>query len=167
MLFLYIGFDITTYQYRRIYSLNIFSIRTSIFQKKHSPDFDAVQSLNIYIQNGKGKARCGKGWSDFFYIPSRLASQYRALDAMAYRNSLYLEISVTTILRCLDIEENFEKTGGVYLPDLNVGTDSKTFWNTYNRFIIHIHPFKMRADDFDELKFNQTVLEFKKDLCKL
>ena len=118
------------------------------------------------MQNGKGKARCGKGWSDFFYIPARFSSQYRALDAIAYRNSLFLEISVTTILRCLDIEENFEKTGGVYLPDLNAGTDSVTFWSIYNRFIIHIHPFKMMAGDFDELKFNQTVLEFKKELCK-
>ena len=117
--------------------------------------------------NGNGRPRCGKGWSDFFYVPGRLATQYQALDEIAYSNKMYLEISGTTILRSLDLETNFEKLGGVYLPDLHLRPSSDSFWKTYNRILPHIHPFKMMSEDFDEARFNRTIVQFKNRLCGL
>ena len=127
--------------------------------------FDANIALETYMKNGKGKARCGKGWSDFFYIPGRLVHQYQGVDSIAFHQKLFLEIAVTNILRSLDLETNFENIKGVFLPDIGVGTSSRAFWKTYNRRMTFIHPFKMGMHDFNEVLFQKRVIKFKKKLC--
>ena len=127
---------------------------------------DANFALQTYIQNGNGKARCGKGWSDFFYIPHRISRQYRVLDNIAYERRLFLEMAVTNILRSLDLAENVVNINGVYLPELGLAPTSDSAWRTYNRNISFIHPFKFGRADFDFDKFKAIVLEEKKYQCR-
>ena len=118
--------------------------------------------IDHYTRNGKGRPRCGKGWTDFFYVPAALAPQFRQLSTIAYKNKLYLEIAVHNILRCLDLESNFIVLDGVYLPDIGIKEcDEVTFWKFYNSRHAFIHPFKLNL----HLKYQRK--EFKTRILSL
>lgn len=101
-------------------------------------------SYQVALSNGNGFLRCGKGWSDFFYIPDRLSSNFITLSTVAFNEKLYLEIAVNIILRSLDHVTNFEITNGVFLPDIGVRVNTpKLFWAHYDLNMSLIHPFKI------------------------
>lgn len=125
--------------------------------------------LGIYLKNGYGRPHCGKGWSDFFYIPGRFAESFIFLSTMAYENKLYLEIAVHNILRSLDMTENILVLDGIYLPDKGVfDYNSKAFWDTYNHQIAFIHPYKFHADQHQHSisLLKSKVILFKQQLTK-
>lgn len=117
---------------------------------KEERDFDAKTALDIYLENGKGHPRCGKGWSDFFYVPKHLAKTAQRLLEIYEQNKLFLEMAVMNLLHSLDYKKNFEIVNGVFLPDLwlNNPADGKEFWGVYNTAATFFHPFKYEYEDF-------------------
>ena len=111
------------------------------------------RALDIYIKNGKGKPRCGKGWSDFFYVPGHLAVTCRKLFDTYENHKLFLEIAVINVLHSLDFAENFEVVKGIFLPDLWLvdPANGREFWGVYNTSIPFIHPFKYGFQDFADM----------------
>ena len=100
--------------------------------------------------NGNGKTYCSKGWSDFFYIPRVHAEAFSTICDMFYKNNVFLEIAVTTMLRLLDSQENTIKITGHYLPDIGP-SDSKAFWTYYRTDIKFMHPFKFHVKPFEKM----------------
>ncbi len=121
--------------------------------KSADPSFDAKSALEIYLKNGNGKARCGKGWSDFFYVPGHLARTCQELLEINYKNHLFLEMSVMNLIHSLDYSENFEEIKGIFLPDLWLtnSKDSREFWGVYNTKLTFIHPFKLGFKEYKEM----------------
>ena len=113
-------------------------------------DFNAKTALEIYLKNGNGQPRCGKGWSDFFYVPKRVAKTAQRLLEIYDENKLFLEMAVMNVLHALDEKKNFEIVKGIFLPDLwlNNPADGKEFWGVYNATITFVHPFKYGFKDF-------------------
>lgn len=99
--------------------------------------------LNISLSNGNGTHRCVVSWSDFFYMPSRFVKDFVALSEIAFKNHLFLEISVHTIASLLENRKNWEKINGEYRPGL--GSIPTKFWRFYHHNITFIHPFKMKV----------------------
>lgn len=113
-------------------------------------------SYRTALYNGKGILRCGKGWSDFFYIPSRFSTRFVTLSKLAFRRHLFLEIAVNNILRSLDDAKNFEILKGKYLPDVGITKNHpKIFWRHYDLNQTFIHPFKMNDQ---QSKYNMDML---------
>lgn len=126
-------------------------------------------ALEIFLANGNGQPRCGKGWADFFYIPHKFSARYKILSHIAYKNRMFLEIAVHNILRSLDLKDNFIVLNGVYLPDHGLA-DYKTngFWDIYNHQIAFIHPYKFHADNYHLSKklFKEKIVKFVQNLMK-
>eukprot|EP00794_Sanderia_malayensis_P014052 gene14052-15513_t len=124
-----------------------------ILAKKGSKTIGAERSLKIYLKNGNGKPRCGKGWSDFFYVPGNLANIAQKLLEIYYENKLFLEMSVMNLLHSLDESKNFEVIKGVFLPDLWItnSKDSRQFWKIYSTKLTFIHPFKLGFEEYKEM----------------
>eukprot|EP00794_Sanderia_malayensis_P015378 gene15378-16961_t len=97
--------------------------------------------LRNLIYNGNGRTYCSKGWSDVFYIPGIYAEAFADMSEIFYKNQVFLEIAVTTMLRLLDKEENTIKLTGHYLPDMGK-SDGMAFWTHYRTDIKFMHPFK-------------------------
>lgn len=117
-------------------------------------------AYQIALFNGGGLERCGKGWSDYFYIPGRLVNTFREVSGIAYNNRLFLEIAVPTILRCLDHSSDFEKLDGAYLPSLGVWkTLPDVFWKYYNHTLTFIHPFKFYLNTKKLGEWNMNMLD--------
>ena len=106
--------------------------------------------LDNLRHNGNGKLYCSKGWSDLFYIPARHAEKFAYISSIFYRNNVFLEIAVTTLLRLLDRLDNTVKLDGHYLPDYGAH-GSKAFWEHYRTSLKFIHPFKLHIDDFKDM----------------
>jgi len=100
--------------------------------------------------NGDGRMYCSKGWSDVYYIPRIYADQFADICDIFYRNKVFLEIAVTTMIRLLDLRENTVKLSGHYLPDIGP-SDSKSFWTHYRTDITFMHPFKFHVKSFAEM----------------
>jgi len=117
---------------------------------KETNDFNAETALKIYLKNGEGRPRCGKGWSDFFYVPKHLAKTAQKLLEIYEKNKLFLEMAVMNLLHSLDYKENLEIVNGVFLPDLGLinPADGKEFWGTYDTTVTFYHPFKFGYKDF-------------------
>lgn len=127
----------------------------------------ATIAVKTYLKNGNGSPRCGKGWSDFFYIPGKLSSQYITLSHIAYQCNLFLEIAVHNILRSLDLKENFYILNGMYLPDIGKQDfTTEGFWSTYTHQVAFIHPYKFHARNqyFSTSLLKSKVIRFKQML---
>lgn len=113
-------------------------------------DFEAKKALEIYLKNGEGKPRCGKGWSDFFYVPGRVAKTCQRILDIHYKHEFFLEMAIMNVLHSLDYKENFEVVKGIFLPDLWLtnSKDSREFWGVYNTTITFIHPFKYGFEQY-------------------
>ncbi|XP_031550579.1 probable glycosyltransferase STELLO1 [Actinia tenebrosa] len=105
---------------------------------------------NIYMNNSRGKRLCRSGLSDFFYVPKRIANEFQIISNIFFRNKVFLEIAVPTILTFLDIELNFEHVYGFYLPKKYGYIDysnGKLFWTEYNYLPLYfMHPFKLHTN---------------------
>ena len=115
-----------------------------------------VKLIENLKQNGNGKIYCSKGWSDVFYIPRVYADAFADISEIFYKNTVFLEIAVTTMLRLLDLEENTVKLTGHYLPDIGA-SDSKAFWTHYRTDVKFMHPFKFHVKQFS--KMNVALLK--------
>lgn len=122
-------------------------------------DFDVKTALKIYLDNGEGRPRCGKGWSDFLYVPGHLAKTAQRIFEIQYEQQLFLEMAVMNVLHSLDYKRNFEILKGVYLPDLwlNNPADGREFWSVYNSTITFIHPFKYGFKEYAAM--NKALVE--------
>ena len=140
--------------------------REIIEKSETSPYFDSM--YQVALRNGNGHPRCGKGWSDFFYIPGRFATAFVELSDIAYKHKTFLEIAVNNILRSLDLTENFEQINGVYLPDLGVENNNPLlFWEKYyTHQLTFIHPFKFKVKEekFNIGKLGKEVIQYTKHL---
>lgn len=118
--------------------------------------------------NGNGRIYCSKGWSDLFYIPRVYADEFADICDIFYRNNVFLEIAVTTMIRLLDKKENTVKLTGHYLPDLG-SSDSKAFWSHYRTDIKFMHPFKFHVKQFADMNvalLKNWVIRFSKQFLK-
>ncbi|XP_065662208.1 uncharacterized protein LOC101239942 isoform X3 [Hydra vulgaris] len=132
--------------------------------KKLAENNNNLENYKIYLKNGNGKPRCGKGWADFFYIPGRLAKDFFVLSNIAYSSKLYLEIATHNILRSLTLSENFVVLAGIYLPDIGYANYSvQAFWSVYNHQVPIIHPYKFYVKDAAESTYmlKTQVISFK------
>ena len=121
--------------------------------------------------NGNGTAHCSKGWSDMFYVPSRLRNEYIKLSKIASKNKLILEIAVGNILRSMDAESDMENLYGLYLPDLELNVNfhkAEVFWKIYNLNLTFIHPVKFNNKDSQLTLslFKSFVLSYKNSLIR-
>lgn len=58
------------------------------------------------LESNIGKNNIGYGWSDFVYIPARLASKYIELCDCFNNPQVFVELAIPNILLCLDEKKN-------------------------------------------------------------
>lgn len=125
-------------------------------KKKSKNNTELQNAFKTYLQNGNGSARCGKAWTDTWYIPELYSKAFIKLSKIAYKSKLISEIAVNNIISGLDSIENFENLNGRYLPDLGIwGTEAKSFWKNYDLNITFIHPVKYHTE---ERQFTLTLI---------
>ena len=126
---------------------------------KNGSNFNAKGALKVYLKNGKGHPRCGKGWSDFFYVPKHLAKTAQRLIEIYEEHKLFLEMAVMNLLHSLDYKENIEVVKGIFLPDLSLNNpaDGKEFWGVYSTKVAFFHPFKYGYKEFSAM--NKALVE--------
>ena len=130
--------------------------------------WDPKRLIENLKHNGDGKIYCSKGWSDLYYIPRVYAEEFADICDIFYRNKVFLEIAVTTMLRLLDVRENTVKLTGHYLPDIG-NSDSKAFWTHYRTDIKFMHPFKFHVKNFAKMNvalLNNWVVKFSKQFLE-
>ena len=109
------------------------------------------QLLKQYYKNTDNERVCVNGWSDIFYIPSRLAEQFVDISTAFYDHLVFVEAAVQMTLFYLDDKTNFVLLDGIYLPDkfgygVDFGSPSLA-WQTYTRSVTFIHPYKLSAKE--------------------
>ncbi|KAK3697218.1 hypothetical protein QZH41_001297 [Actinostola sp. cb2023] len=120
---------------------------------------NVTKSLETLAKNGNGRRACYRGRSDVFYIPRRFSEMFQLLAHTFYKHNVFLEIAVPTILRMLDLEDNFEYIPGIYLPGRandSFVKDSKHFRKIYSKDDYFVHPMKLNYADAD---MNKAFLE--------
>lgn len=133
-------------------------------------EMNATRSLEILGMNGNGQQSCYRGRSDIFYVPHRFSEMFDLLAHVFYKHSVFLEIAVPTILRMLDLKENFEYIPGVYLPGrINDSTvrDNIHFRKVYNKKELFVHPMKLNYEDVDANKafLESFVIKYINTIC--
>lgn len=122
---------------------------SEIIRNNRSCEYINVTKLiETHLANGKGVKRCFKTWSDFFYVPMKFSDQFQRISLIFYRNRVFLETAVPTIMSFLESRDSWEHQYGLYLPD-KYGTinfaDGKLVWKNYNYDIKFIHPVKFHG----------------------
>ena len=122
------------------------------------------QLLNTLVKNGNGTRRCFGGRSDVLYVPQKHATAFSTLSETFYKQKVFLEITVPTIYRLLERNEDIRRLPGYYIPG-GVGdprvSDSRFFWHLYfphNEYKF-IHPFKLHRQGVDS-KFNLVMMKY-------
>lgn len=127
-----------------------------------SSQWNGKYFLDIYFENTKGAPLCLRAWSDFMYIPSRLSKVFSHLANEFYRNEVFLEVAVATILSMLDKKENIVNLDGVYLPDLYGDvdfSDGNILSNVYDTTKSFYHPVKLSLRSRALNLFNDIVMK--------
>jgi len=122
-------------------------------------EMNVTKSIELLARNGYGQRSCYRGRSDIFYIPRQFAEMFDLLAYIFYKHSVFLEIAVPTMLRMLDVQENFEFIPGVYIPGRVNDTlvQNSTFFRMfYNRSEFFVHPMKL---NYKDAKMNRGFLE--------
>ena len=119
-------------------------------------EWNVTGALEILLKNGNGTFRCGKGWSDIFYVPSRYAAAYSDLSAIFYKRRVFLEIAATTILSMLDLRSNNIKLNGIYLPDIGIMNGGLPAVVHFRPNATFIHPYKLNKKG--KVNVNKAVL---------
>ena len=129
--------------------------------------------LSNLLLNGKNKTLCFKTWSDMFYVPGRLSFEFQLFSEMFFRNKVFLEISVPTILSFLDLHENWEKAYGTYLPDIFGWVDfikGEHPWRVYSfNKTLFIHPVKFHPTEAGTNRRNleKVVIPYGRKFCSV
>jgi len=126
-------------------------------------DLTGEELLNTLLKNGNGTRLCFGGRSDVLYVPQKHATAFSTLSETFYKQKVFLEITVPTIYRLLERNENIRRLPGYYIPG-EIGdprvTDSRFFWHFYlshNEYYF-MHPFKLHRGGIDS--------EFSLDMMK-
>ncbi|CAB4026862.1 Hypothetical predicted protein [Paramuricea clavata] len=121
-----------------------------ITQQYRSNEYINITKLvETHLDNGEGKKRCLKTWSDIFYVPKRFSDQFQRISFVFHKNRVFLEAAVPTILSFLDLRSSWEKHFGLYLPDkygFRDFADGNLVWESYNYDVKFIHPVKFHGD---------------------
>lgn len=86
--------------------------------------------------------RANGGYSDVYYIPSRLAEDFADLAQMFLREKIFLEIAVPTIVRCLELPEDIHALRGKSVWDLDRDQPWKYFVRSQLFEKVYLHPTK-------------------------
>jgi len=119
-----------------------------------------------YRQNGNGSYFAYSGRSDIVYIPRKYSIKFQELAQIFYRNSVFLEIAIPTMLQFLAPSADISQLPGYYIPgdvrknDPRV-VDARYFWSTY---FVHertwfIHPFKLHHEADKNRELNLALME--------
>ena len=127
-----------------------------------SSKWNGKQYLDIYFENSKGAELCLRAWSDFMYIPGRLSKVFSYVANEFYRNKVFLEVAVATMLSMLDEKKNIVNLDGVYLPDLYGDidfSDGIMLSKVYDTKRSFYHPVKFSAHGKALNLFNSLVVK--------
>ena len=125
-----------------------------------SSQWNGETFLDMYFENTKGAPLCLRAWSDFMYIPGRLSKVFNHLANEFYRNGVFLEVAVATMLSMLDKGDNIVNLDGVYLPDIYGDidfSDGKIVSNIYDTAKSFYHPVKLSVEGRALDLFNDVV----------
>lgn len=86
--------------------------------------------------------RANGGYSDVYYIPSRLAEEFSELAQMFLREGVFLELAVPTIIRCLELPEDIRAMPGKQVWDLDRDQPWKYFLRSQLFEKTYLHPTK-------------------------
>eukprot|EP00795_Rhopilema_esculentum_P014152 gene14152-5153_t len=132
--------------------------------------FDALNSTSswkekkhfeIYSNNTGGIRLCVRAWSDFMYIPQRLAQSYLTFSESFYRYQVFLEVAVSTILLMLDAKNKIVNLDGAYLPDIYGDidfSDGNIFADNYDTKRSFYHPVKLSVEGRALSLFKNTIM---------
>lgn len=141
-------------------------------KKKSVVDREIGQALETFLRNGIGKARCGKAWTDTWYIPRKYSQMFIKVPQVAYDSSLISEIAVNNIISSLDSSENIQNLNGRYLPDLGITypytIDAKNFWANYDLKLTFMHPIKYNTHErnFTLALLRSWVMDYKNSIVQ-
>lgn len=126
------------------------------------------KSLEAFLDNNNNSKLCTSKWADFFYVPGgETAQRFQQISSVFFKNKVFLEVAVPTILYFLDKKDNIILLDGVYLPSVFghhvsfSGTIGAHYlWKVYNYTIPFVHPAKFHDDRHNINKDNFYVKVF-------
>lgn len=135
------------------------------------PRVNITKLVKTHLANGEGKNVCFRMWSDLFYVPGKFSEQFQRFSFVFYKNHVFLEVAVPTIMSFLDLRDSWEKHYGVYLPD-KYGSidfaDGKLVWKNYDTDINFIHPVKFHGEVArgNRKKLKGAIMRYSKQFTK-
>ena len=127
--------------------------------------------IKTHLVNGGGVKQCFNTWSDVFYVPKRFSDQWQRISRVFYKNRVFLEVAVPTIMSFIDLQDSWENHYGLYLPDKYGDrdfADGKLVWQNYKYDITFIHPVKFHGDiaKTNREKFKNDIIPYSKQFTK-
>ena len=100
----------------RLYQVQTLSALAELKQRHHYDDI-FYRCYRQLIQLTGGDGRANAGFSDIYYIPQRLATEFSTMAKFFKEKQVFLEIAVTSILRCLELPEQVKEMTGYMSRD--------------------------------------------------
>ena len=135
-----------------------------------SSKWNGSNFLKTYFKNTEGAHLCLRAWSDFFYIPKRLSGVFHYIASEFYKNRVFLEVAVSTMLTMLDEKKNIVNLDGVYLPDLYGDvdfSDGKIVSKIYDTKKSFYHPVKLSVPGEALELFKNVAIKMSESCLKL
>ena len=124
--------------------------------------WNMTKAIDVLKKNGNGRVYCHRGRSDVFYSPRRFSDAFTKLSDIFYKHRTFLEITVPTIFRLIDFQENFEYIPGIYIQGSLVETaegKTKHFWEEYKK-LAFVHPFKLHGKTLHSILLRSWIIEY-------
>ena len=122
----------------------------NIHKKDHHCKNVWRDNLKMFQENthfSKSKTVCLVGRSDVFYIPSKFKEAFNRIASIYFKEKVFLETAVPTILNYLDRKDNFLNLKGMYYNDFYGYSkeyyNGRAFLKTYSSDLTFSHPFKL------------------------
>lgn len=131
--------------------------------KEKLASYDGVNYTKIFFDNTNGERLCLRAWSDFMYVPYRLSQVYLKLADEFYKNKVFLETAVSTILTILDKKRNRVNLDGMYLPDTFGDKDFQDgidFVKSYDIDRTFYHPVKLSVKGAALNIFKNVIMKY-------
>ena len=130
----------------------------SLFKRMEKEQYNSALINRCYRQlillNG-GQYRANGAYSDIYYIPSRIAAEFATLASLFLEEDVFLEITIPTILRCLENTDDVEVLRGIASWEL----DRDSAWMNFNKdkFLgkSYLHPTKWSYLANGQVEFKQ------------
>ena len=123
---------------------------TEITEAFHSNEYlNITKLIKTHLYNGEGVKRCFWTWSDLFYVPNKFSNQFQWLSSIFYKNRVFLECAVPTMMSFIDVKDSWEMHYGFWMPDTygNIDfADGNLISKHYNYEINFMHPVKYHGD---------------------